>query len=125
MNAADLLSSLAARGVEFQAHGDKLRFRPADRLSSAELDAVRRHKPELLELLRANPPAADNSPECSPAPLNTPRFRRCLTRCDRCDSLEFTDVSIHGGRSLRRDCSRCSRFMGWPRWYDEMFSSAN
>lgn len=39
-----------------------------------------------------------------------------LTRCDRCGSTDYRDVTIHGGRSTRRDCGQCNRFMGWPKW---------
>lgn len=39
-----------------------------------------------------------------------------LSACDRCGSIEYIDVLIHEGRSLRRDCLRCGRFMGWVRW---------
>ena len=41
-----------------------------------------------------------------------------LTTCNRCGSEDYHDTPIHGGRSTRRDCAKCRRFMGWPRWYD-------
>lgn len=50
---ATLLSDLTARGVEFQANGDNLRFRPMDRLTPDEVEAVRRHKVVILKLLRS------------------------------------------------------------------------
>ena len=39
-------------------------------------------------------------------------------RCDRCGSDQFNDVPIHEGRSLRRDCAHCGRFIDFPKWYD-------
>jgi hypothetical protein len=36
--------------------------------------------------------------------------------CDRCGSDEYVDTPIHNGRSLRRDCSQCGRFLSWPKW---------
>jgi hypothetical protein len=37
MTTADLLTDLITRGVEFQANGDKLRFRPPDRLNEVDV----------------------------------------------------------------------------------------
>jgi hypothetical protein len=36
----------------------------------------------------------------------------------RCGSTAWHDVPIHGGRSTRRDCARCGRFIDFSRWYD-------
>jgi hypothetical protein len=36
--------------------------------------------------------------------------------CDRCGSTDYVDTPIHAGNSLRRDCARCGRFVGWPVW---------
>jgi hypothetical protein len=35
----------------------------------------------------------------------------------RCGSTKWRDVPIHGGRSIRRDCARCGRFIAFPLWY--------
>ena len=112
MNPAKLLATLVARGVEFRAFGDKIRFRPAERLSDEEMEALRRNKPALLKLLRSNSaplvrPGSDDRRNEEPAetptesprspPTNQMRLERlwqCLTTCDRCDSPEFTDVPI-------------------------------
>src|SRR5688500_4899846 len=115
MTPAALISELATRGVEFQANGEKLRIRPVERLTPDELEAIGRHKAVILNLLRAECPIA-NHPAADPRPL---------CRCDRCSSTEYTDVLIHHGRSLRRDCTNCHRFLGWPRWYGRMIDSAN
>lgn len=54
--AAELLATLQARGVTLEPRGDKLRVRPADRLSPEDLDRLRALKPAILALL-APPPA--------------------------------------------------------------------
>ena len=36
----------------------------------------------------------------------------------RCGSTAWQDVLIHDGRSTRRDCARCGRFIDFSRWYD-------
>lgn len=43
---------------------------------------------------------------------------RLLVECDKCHSTTFRDVVIHEGHSLRRDCAKCGRFMGWPAWHE-------
>jgi hypothetical protein len=53
MTPATLLSDLTARGVEFQANGDKLRFRPVDLVKPGEIEAIRQHKLVILKLLRS------------------------------------------------------------------------
>lgn len=35
----------------------------------------------------------------------------------RCGSTTWHDVPIHDGRSTRRDCARCARFIDFSRWY--------
>jgi hypothetical protein len=52
MTPASLISELAARGVELQAYGDNVRFRPAEKLTADEVDVIRRHKAVILKLLR-------------------------------------------------------------------------
>ncbi len=42
---------------------------------------------------------------------------RSETVCGRCGSRDYIDVLIHGGRSTRRDCRRCGRFIDFPVWY--------
>ena len=137
MNAAELLTTLVTRGVEFRAHGDKLRFRPLERLSPIDVENLREHKATIIRLLRSegivyeNPLALDaryfdpfDRPDpklrglCQPPihPRDPDRLKRVLTACDKCGSTEYVDVGIHGNYSLRRDCSKCGQFMGWPKW---------
>jgi hypothetical protein len=53
-----LLADLAARGIELQARGGRLRFRPADAVTPDLARRLKYHKDELLALLRADPAAA-------------------------------------------------------------------
>ena len=53
MTAAALYADLSARGVQFQARGDKLRFYPVDRLNTADLENLRLHKAAILRQLRS------------------------------------------------------------------------
>lgn len=38
--------------------------------------------------------------------------------CGRCGSLDAVDVSIHGGRSTRRECADCGFLIAFVRWYE-------
>jgi len=53
MTPAALLADLTARGVEFKVNGDKLRFRPVERLSPDEVETIRQHKAAIIKLLRS------------------------------------------------------------------------
>ena len=56
---------------------------------------------------------------CQPPihPRDPDRLKRVLTVCDKCGSTEIVDVEIHGGQSTRRDCAKCRRTLGFPKWY--------
>lgn len=51
MTAQQLVATLRARGVEFQAHGDRLRFRPGEAVTPEEREMLAAFKPEVLALL--------------------------------------------------------------------------
>jgi TubC N-terminal docking domain len=51
VSAAELLAALRGRGVELQADGDRLRFRPVAAVTADELAALRAHKAGVLALL--------------------------------------------------------------------------
>jgi len=55
---AALLGELMARGIALQARGDRLRYRPRDRVTPALIERVKARKPELLQLLQAVEPDA-------------------------------------------------------------------
>ncbi len=77
-------------------------------------------KPELLQQLVANKAdllthlAADHSPDIQTVSSTTGAE---VAIC-RCGSTTWHDVPIHDGRSTRRDCARCGRFIDFSRWYD-------
>jgi hypothetical protein len=53
VTAHDVVRALRARGVAVEVHGERVRVAPADRVSAAELDALRTRKADVLALLRA------------------------------------------------------------------------
>src|SRR5262249_56298704 len=72
---AALVADLRARGVRSEPHGDRLRVRPAAAVTAGDAEAIRRHKTEILALLRAEhviavpPPDAETVREVlGPAP---------------------------------------------------------
>ena len=67
MTPATLLSDLTARGVEFQANGDKLQFRPMELLKPGEIEAIRQHKVVILKLLRSE--GREAPPPINPWPI--------------------------------------------------------
>src|SRR5689334_11952147 len=100
MTAAQLLGDLERLGISLRAEGDVLQFRPKSLVTPELLNGLVTCKAEILMILRAGA-----GPRLPPPP-----------RC-RCGSSTFRDVAIHGGRSTRRDCDRCSRFLDFPIWY--------
>ena len=50
--AGTLLIELTRQGIELQAHGDKLRFRPRSSMAPELVKRVKSHKSELLAMLR-------------------------------------------------------------------------
>jgi hypothetical protein len=81
---------------------------PDGTLTPNLMGRLRAHKADVLSLLRsrlAAPPA--------PAVATT---EAGAVRC-RCGSTSWEDVPIHNGQSMRRDCVRCGRFIGFPVWY--------
>ncbi|MBM3946420.1 MAG: hypothetical protein FJ315_03330 [SAR202 cluster bacterium] len=50
-DATELLVLLRSKGIEVQADGNRLRFRPADALTPDELELLRAHKAEIIRLL--------------------------------------------------------------------------
>jgi hypothetical protein len=59
----------------------------------------------------AEPPSREESPRLRVSAVNP-----SPSPCPRCGG-QTIDVRIHGGRSVRRDCKRCHRFIGFVRWH--------
>ncbi len=56
--AVEILSELAARGVNVRVEGDALKLKPAQALDAGLLERVREHKPEILAALHKRPAIA-------------------------------------------------------------------
>src|SRR5262245_17574403 len=115
MRAAELLTELGRLGIRLQADGDKLRYPPTPAQPPDFHTRMKGHKGELLKRLRQ--PSGfdvDNVPDTEPAPIIDPGTTKVVCRCG---STTWRDVTIHVGRSVRRDCARCGRFIEFPVWY--------
>lgn len=64
MTLAELLAAIRARGIELEAHGDRLKCRaPEGTLTPALSDAIREHKSQLLSILADSPGTATEIPD--------------------------------------------------------------
>ena len=66
-----LLTDLARRGIELEARGDRLRFRPKMAMSPGLIDRLKAHKPAILAALRGGwlpPTRPDGAADDSVAP---------------------------------------------------------
>lgn len=113
MTAADLLAELGRRGIQVEAHGDRLRYRPRSAVTPELAQRLKSHKRELLAILGD----AGGVGGRNPAGLGVGSAQAV---CSRCGSGSYVDVPIHGGRSLRRDCRRCGRFIAFVVWYGRL-----
>lgn len=116
---AALAGLLADRGVELRVTpSGELQLRDRGRcLSPADRSTVRYYAEPLADWLTTlNGPEEPRNPHLEkggmPADPAAPS-------CDRCGSTGFRDVPIHAGESIRRDCARCGRLIGFPVWYGE------
>jgi hypothetical protein len=115
-------SPLADLFAECDGHGIRLMLAddggltidaPRDVLTCDLLRRLKAQKRELLKRLR-QPSYFDVDDAPHPAPtVKTPATK---TVC-RCGSTVWRDVPIHNGRSIRRDCGRCRRFIEFLVWY--------
>ena len=85
---------------------------PQGALTPALVTRLKAHKAELLALLRPAPDAAPTPPVATSDAPSKPTEPVC-----RCESTTWRDVPIHDGRSIRRDCARCGRFIDFSIWY--------
>lgn len=102
MTPAALVATLRARGVTLRPDGDRLRVRPAEALAPGELEALRRHKTEVLSLLTA-PPADAGLPALDPVAVRgalgdhpNPHVLACLA-WDVHDALRALEQEIRSG----------------------------
>ena len=100
MTPAALLSELTSRGMEFQVAGDKLRYRPVELVTADEVAALRRHKLEIVHLLRTR---SEQAIENACGKHDDPR------------QWSYLPDTYHrpGWRTVR--CQLCQRFIGHQR----------
>lgn len=110
---ADLVGLLSERGVELRVSpAGELQLRDRKkRLSDSDRKLVHHYSNDLSDWLAMSVESADEPT------ADEPQIDPNAPRCDRCGSVEFVEVAIHGGASLRRDCARCRRTWGFPAWY--------
>lgn len=104
---AILLDDLQRRGVELQAAGDKLRYRPADAVPDGLRERLARHKPELLGRLRAGNGTTDWADDARKviAMLTDPALRSDMT-----DHYEETAATVEHEASLSRHEAQMQAF---------------
>jgi predicted RNA-binding Zn-ribbon protein involved in translation (DUF1610 family) len=127
--AAGLLAALHRRGVTVELRDGQLWCGPRRALGTADIALLRTHKAALLALLRGGQAAGDQPPPgptppepvvpAPAAPQPPPHAGPAAPRCPHCGSAATRDVAIHSGRSVRRDCAQCGRFISFPVWYGE------
>jgi hypothetical protein len=114
---ADLLADCEAHGIRLALAGDGglTIDAPQDALTPDLLELLKAHKVELLTILRTRQDFdVDDAPDAEPA--LAVQAEPAKTAC-RCGSTTWRDVPIHDGQSIRRDCGRCGRYIGFPIWY--------
>lgn len=85
---------------------------PQEALTTDLLDRLKTQKAVLLAFLRLVRAPRPARPEPHPATAGEPTASVC-----RCGTTAWRDVPIHGGKSVRRDCACCGRFLDFPAWY--------
>ena len=80
MTATEILSELDRRGVELQAAGERLRFRPKDAVPPKLLEAMKQQRAKILEVLQSGQPVTG--------------YGRCPgpEKCAGCYSIGVVDV---------------------------------
>lgn len=79
MNAVELFAELKARGIQLQAHGNRLRYYPASQLTKELREQMLAHKAELLALVRFD----------VVLPISEQSVTGALGKCGHCSGLVF------------------------------------
>ena len=111
-----LLADCKARGVDLALSGDDglVIDGPELELTPSLLARLKANKRELRAALLGNTHELGNICELG----NTLKAGNIRTQICRCGSTTWRDVTIHGGRSVRRDCAKCGRFLVFVIWYE-------
>jgi len=112
MSPAELLMDLGRLGIRLEADGERLRYHPRSALTPDLMVRLKAHKPALLAMLRPTPAAGP----ALPVATRDATVKSAKPVC-RCGSRTWRDVPVRGGKSVRRDCGRCGRFLDFPVWY--------
>ncbi len=107
MDGVDLILEAESVGLTVRAVGDKIVIRGPKSAGDIAQKLIA-NKPLVMAALRelAAPPPPPPLPAAGPV-------------CRRHPRGGVVDVQIHGGRSVRRDCQQCGRFIDFVLWYGQ------
>ena len=88
---AALLADLTRSGIKLVASGDKLRYRPRDRMTPGLIDRLRVHKQEILALMRCGASGGDAPAASTDAPASA--AQQPPTLVDQVMAI-FTDATV-------------------------------
>jgi len=110
----DLLAECDSLGIRLlHANGSGLTIdAPNGTLTPDLLGRLKANKEDVLSLLRSSLAATP-----AQAVAGSETLAKSADAVCRCGSTTWQDVPIHNGESMRRDCGRCGRFVGFPVWY--------
>ena len=115
MTAIDIIQDLRRRGVELQAAGDRLRFRPAGAIPPDLLERLREHKAEIIAALETTTVRARVRGADEVVPTANPE------ECWHCHGLRICRCALCGQRSegmvwKEAQCLAClgSGYLTWP-----------
>ena len=115
MTAMEILEELKRRGIFLEAHGDRLRFRPKEMVTSDLLEIMRARKVELLQALRV--PARVRGQDSVIQSTNADVCFHCrgkkLCRCALCGVSTTHRQWAHG------QCTAC-KGAGWLCWPERL-----
>jgi len=94
VTAEELLSEFSARGVVLRVEGDRLRFRPVDRVPPELQDELRQHKAQLLAILNGAGPTVGHALPEGLRPIEWPLLGRGMLQ------MSLTDFA-QGGLVVR------------------------
>lgn len=123
MTPAALVADLQARGVTLEPRGDRLRVRPVALVTLAEVEALKRHKAEVLALLAKAPRPRPAAPP-SPVTLAPTTVREILgdhpyphdlamLRVDVAEAVARLEAGIRAGRVPPRQLVRGRPLAEW------------
>ena len=115
---AGLLAECNAHGIRMAATADGglTIDAPRQAITPDLVARLKAHKAELVALLEPTPEVVPVAVVSIHEFATATPTKRPAAPC-RCGGAECRDVPIHGGRSARRDCARCGRFVSFPIWY--------